>query len=58
MTVDVITILERRNPRRFVPFDPGVWEVNTVFLICHASARETTTKLSSKISMTSIVVAS
>ena len=58
MTVDVMMVLERRCPWRFVPFGPNVWEVYTAFLIFHASACGITTKLSIKISTTLIVVAS
>ena len=56
--VNVITILERRSPGRFVRWGLGVWEVYTLFLMFHAPACGITTKLSSEISTTSIVVAS
>ena len=56
--VNVITVLKRRSPGRFVPCGLGVWEVYTLFLIFHAPACGIATKLSSEISTTSIVVAS
>ena len=55
MGVDVITILERRSPGGF---GLGVWEVYALFHISHAPVWGITTKLSSKSSTTSVVVAS
>ena len=52
MRVDVITVLERRRPRRFSPFGPRDWEVYTLFLIFDASAFGNTTRPLSAISET------